>query len=177
MRAISLILILVALLSCKNTKEIVKNETEVKTSTEKAVVKTDNSKAASSVVTKKTEAIAEDDNTYTVEEIKELSVPDATGKQYPTKVTKRVISTDKTKQGKTDVTESSAQAVDTKKTETENKVTDQTVASKTDSKIVKKSQSWKAFVVIFLILVAAGFVIYKFKGRAIKAFIVKIWKR
>jgi len=177
MNKYAIILILaVSILSCKNTKQVVKTDTEVKTSTETEVAKIEETKADTKVVKAVAENVTETDNSIIEEIVTELSKPDNTGKQYTEKITKKVIKIGKNKETKVNENTEVNQAVENKVTETEIKAEDKNETTETDIKTVKKSQSWKVIGLIVFVLVAVGFIVYKLKGTAIKTAFKKLIK-
>lgn len=169
MNKYTIILILAVLvLSCRNTKEIVKSNTEVKTATETDISKSQSTNTDKKVISVVSEKTTEDEFIVTEETITELSKPDSTGKQHPIKVTKRTTTSGKNKEIKVDENTEINQATDDKKTETVKQTEDKVINNETDVKIVKKSQSWKIVSGIIVFLILAGFVVYKWKGTAIK---------
>ncbi len=173
MKLISFVIICLLLFSCKNTKQIVKSNTEVKTSTETSITKVDETKTDTKVISAVAENVTETDNTVIEEKVTELSKPDSTGKQYPEKITERVISTGKKKQTETKGNAQVDQKTENKVTESEKKSEDKALNNETDVKIVEKKQSWKVILPIVLGLIIAGFVVYKLKGGWIKKLIFK----
>ena len=168
MRYLITILIFLLLFSCKNTRQITKSETEVKTSTELQSTKTEDAK--SDIKTGKTidESIVENDSTVIEETIVKLSIPDSTGQQHTESITTRVITSGKNKKTKTKTKEEVVKVTENKIVETETKKEDQVVNNEVYTKTVKKQQSWKTISLIILALIAVGFIVYKFKGEAIK---------
>lgn len=178
MKAINIILILLILTSCRNTKEVVKTESEVKTSTEQTTTRNEDKKADTKTVSTINKNVSEYDTTYIIEYITDFSKPDESGKQYTEKITERVISTGKNKETKTAIKEEVNQAVENKVVQTENKDIEQKVNTETEKTAVKKSNSWKVILIIILVLSVAGWMVYKFKGGWIKNIVKKIsqWK-
>lgn len=169
MNKYTIILILaVSILSCRNTKEIVKSNTESKISAKTEVLKTDETKVDTKAALVKSENTTEDEYTVTEETVTELSKPDTLGKQHPEKVTKRTITSGKNKQTKTTENARTDQKTENKVTEEGTKTEDKVLNNETDIKTVKKSQSWKVITLIVLVLAVIGFIVYKLKGPAIK---------
>lgn len=153
--------------SCKNTKQIVKSETEIKTSVEQQATKTEDAKTDIKIGKTIDESIVENDSTVIEETILKLSKPDSTGQQYPESITTRVITSGKNKNTKTETKEDAVKVSENKIVETENIKEDQVIVNETDTKTVKKQQSWKIIALIVLALVAIGFIVYKVKREAI----------
>ena len=164
MKPIAILLICFLIFSCKNTKEIVKSNTEVKSSTETNIAKVEETKSDTKTVSAVAENVTETDNSIIEETVTELSKPDSTGKQYPQKITERVISTGKKKQTETKGNAQTDQKTENKVTEAGTKTENKVLNNETDIKLVKKKQSWKVIALIVFGLTIIGFIVYKLKG-------------
>lgn len=173
MKPIAFLLICFLVFSCK-TKEIIKSNTEVKTSTETNISKVEETKSDTKTVSAVAENVTETDNSIIQETVTELSKPDSTGKQYPEKITERVISTGKKKQTETKGNAQVDQNTENKVTEAGTKTEDKVLNNETDIKIVKKNQSWKVIASIVFGLTIIGFIVYKLKGDWIKKAITNL---
>lgn len=169
MNKYAIILIMaVFVLSCRNTKDIVKSNTEVKTETKSDNTASKVEKTTTNTLSNVSENTTEDEYVVTEETITELSKPDSTGNQHPEKITKRTTTSGKNKETKVAENTEINQATNNEITETEKKSENSTLSNETDIKTVKKSQSWKITALIILALSIVGFIIYKWKGTAIK---------
>lgn len=173
MKPIAILLICFLIFSCK-TKEIIKSNTEVKSSTETNVSKVEETKLDTKSVSAIAQNVTETDNTVIQETVTELSKPDTLGKQYPEKVTQRTITSGKNKQTKTNGNAQTEQKIDNKVTEAGSKTEDKVLNNETDIKVVKKNQSWKMIALIVLGLAIIGFIVYKLKWNWIKKVITKL---
>ena len=75
----------------------------------------------------------------------------------------KAITNGKNKKTKTETKEDAVKVTENKIVETENIKEDQVIVNETDTKTVKKQQSWKIIALIVLTLVAIGFIVYKVK--------------
>lgn len=167
-RAVLLISAVLLLTSCQTKKQIIKTETEIKTTTEQQVTKTEDSKSDVKIDKTIAESISEKENTVVKETITKLSKPDSLGNQYPEEIINRETSSGKNSETKTDTKEEVNKASENKVTETANQVTDQELSNKTDSKTkIKKALPLK--LILYIILFAGiVFLVIKFKNRIFK---------
>lgn len=163
MKNLIYLLMIVFIVSCHNTKEIVKTETSVKTEADISQSKKEESKSDIKLFLDLTEKTNEADSTVVQETIFELSKPDSTGKQYAEKVTTKTTITGKSKKAEKVESWKTVEAVENKAEQTEKGKINQAVDNETKSKeIVKQAVPWKV-IIMFLIIVVAVFLFLKFR--------------
>jgi hypothetical protein len=161
MKTIMFLLICLLCFSCRNTKEIIKNNTEEKTSLEQVTTRIQDATADTKTVKAIEESISETDSTVIEETVVELSKPDSTGQQHPEKITTRVILTGRNKQTKTGTKEEIDNITENKVVETETKNEQQVIDSVIETKTTKKFPLWKIIPLVVLVA-GAAFLLFKF---------------
>lgn len=165
MKAISILIICVLLLSCKNTKQVVKSSTTEKTSAETSILVTGETKTDSKAALHIAETITEADSTVTHETVVEYSKPDSTGRQYAQKVTTKTTVTGKSK--KAEKTESAKtgqlQQSNTSIAAKQNTQTTTTTEIKQKEK-TKTPVPWK-IIAALLAVAAIAFALFKFRAK------------
>jgi ElaB/YqjD/DUF883 family membrane-anchored ribosome-binding protein len=146
--------------SCQTKKQFARSETEIKTTSTLNTVKDVTEKTDTKAVASISGSVTETDNIVTEETITELSKPDSLGNQHPEKIINRKITSGKNKETKVVENTQLNQATENKISETENQVTEQELANKTEVKTkIRKYLPWKIVGVIVL-LAAIGFLIW-----------------
>lgn len=134
-----LLLILIALVGCKTTKEITETRSRVSETIlndlKVSIDSTSTVKASASIL----ETVLENDSFVVVETVVELSAPDSSGKQHPEKITTRKAVSGRQTQKQTTVERDTISTAEVNKTITD-KSRDQTDAD-ADTKVKSKKDS------------------------------------
>ena len=155
--------ILFFMASCQSKKQVVKTNTEIKTSVEQEYVKTEDAKTSTKTSKSIAESITEKENAVIEETITKLSKPDSLGNQYPEEIINRKTSSGKNSETTTDTKEEVNQASDNKIIENKNQVTDQEISNQTKEKTkVKQFIPWKIIVGVVVLAGIGLFLWFRF---------------
>ena len=162
-KLMAFMVIVVVLVSCNTTKQVVKTETESNTVADVQRENKADKVVASESVFVINEQVVEVDSALITETVVELSKPDSSGNQYAERVINRVIDKGAKKQRET--TASNEFKTEAKATETNNEKTHikQDLNTETKSKIVVKSFSWLKLGLIIVFIGIVAVLVYRFR--------------